>query len=261
MLMSNHNSYNMEEFSLSISTEKFRSTNATWNNLMLNDPWSVGYVTTLIELSTFEKKEDWEEFYYNSGKERERNISLLAADQQLIVENESLIRTDGKIVNALSWDIKNLNTQYGRTKESLFHKAKILHDAVKHNGLNLSVDDCYECVRFRVICETWNGVIVREHNTINNLRAILPQTTFKKVSGDIDHRYAVDYELYKQGELYAAIQIKPKSYLFNAPYIKKARNANKRKNQEYTAINKVPVFDVIADNRGIIQNEDVLKSL
>ena len=39
----------MDEFVLKIDENKFRSTNDTWNRLMLNDPWSVGYVSTLIE--------------------------------------------------------------------------------------------------------------------------------------------------------------------------------------------------------------------
>ena len=38
----------MTEFVLSIDTRKFSSTNALWNDLMLNDPLSVGYVSTLI---------------------------------------------------------------------------------------------------------------------------------------------------------------------------------------------------------------------
>ncbi len=40
----------MDEFILQIDETKFRSTNGPWNNLCLNDPWSVGYVSTLIEL-------------------------------------------------------------------------------------------------------------------------------------------------------------------------------------------------------------------
>lgn len=79
--------------------------------------------------------------------------------------------------------------------------------------------------------------------------------------GDIDHKYAVDYELYKNGVLYAAIQIKPNSYTWNVPYIQKARNANKRKNQEYSEKWKVPVFDIISNSKGEIQNPEILKNL
>lgn len=249
------------EFVLNIDAAKFRSTNAPWNSLMLNDPWSVGYVTTLIELIPFEKKEDWEIFYYDSGQKREQEISKLEPVLQQIINDESLIRTNKNAVNQLSWDLKNLNTQHGRTVERLKQKGQILFNAVSKNGLSLTLDECFECVRYRVICETWNGVIVRERNTIQNLQHQLPNTEFKKVSGEIDHTFAVDYELYKNGILTSAIQIKPQSYTWNAPYIQKARVANKHKNEEYFKKYGVRVFDVISDSRGNIINAEVIKSL
>jgi hypothetical protein len=251
----------MVEYILTIDADKFRSTNATWNNLMLNDPWSVGYVTTLIELVPFDKKEDWENFYYESGHKRELEIGKLSFDFQNIVNDESLIRVNRIAVNQLNWDLKNLNTQYGRTKERLNKKGLILFNEVKNNGLGLTEDDCVECVRFRVICETWNGVIVRERNTVQNLKNRFPNTEFRKVIGEIDHTFAVDYELYKNGVLTSAIQIKPQSYTWSAPYIQKARNANKNKNQEYLKKFGVQVYDVISDSRGNILNTDVLNNL
>ena len=249
------------EYILTIDAEKFRSTNAPWNNLMLNDPWSVGYVTTLIELVPFEKKEDWENFYYESGQKRELEIAKLSTDLQSTVNDEALIRVNKNEVNQLSWDLKNLNTQYGRTKERLEKKGLILFNEVKNNGLGLTLEDCIECVRFRVTCETWNGVIVRERNTVQNLLKQFPNTEFRKVSGEMDHTFAVDYELYKNGVLTSAIQIKPQSYTWNAPYIQKARNANKYKNQEYLKKFGVQVYDVISDSKGNIVNADVLKNL
>lgn len=251
----------MEEFILTIDINKFRSTNAPWNDLMLNDPWSVGYVTTLIELVPFVKKEDWESYYYESGQQRDQLVANLDVGQQNIVNDESLIRVNRNAVIQLGWDLKNLNTQYGRTKDRLHRKAQILFDTVKNNGLGLTVDECFECVRFRIICETWNGVIVRERNTVQTLLKHFPNTEFRKVSGEMDHTFAVDYELYKSGLLTSAIQIKPESYTWSAPYIQKARNANKHKNQEYLKKFGVPVYDVIADSRGNIKNTDVLKTL
>ena len=69
----------MDEFVLGIDKDKFRSTNAKWNELMLNDPWSVGYVSTLIEASNWKSKEEWEETYYASGAVRNRLIDENAA--------------------------------------------------------------------------------------------------------------------------------------------------------------------------------------
>ena len=64
----------MDEFVLGIDKEKFRSTNGKWNELMLNDPWSVGYVSTLIEAANWKSKEEWEQTYYASGENRNKYI-------------------------------------------------------------------------------------------------------------------------------------------------------------------------------------------
>lgn len=61
----------LDEFTLPIDETKFRRTNIPWNDLCLNDPWSVGHVSTLIEAQTFLSKEQWEQFYY------EMEIALL----------------------------------------------------------------------------------------------------------------------------------------------------------------------------------------
>lgn len=89
----------MEEFVLGIDRDKFSSTNGMWNSLMLNDPWSVGYVSTLIELQSWQSKEEWEEFYYRSGEQRQ----ALLGDNRDSLDNFSLIRTDREAVNKLSW--------------------------------------------------------------------------------------------------------------------------------------------------------------
>lgn len=244
----------MEEFKLSIDVGKFRSTNAAWNNLMLNDPWSVGYVSQLIETKEWSSKEEWEQFYYDSGEERQ---TLIPSAFQDILNNDSLQLTQKDRIQTLSWQYKNLNYQYGRTKEDLMNKARKLNSVAK----NLTLDECFECVRFRTICETWNGIIVRENNTIKNLSQLFPHLEFRKTDGNIDHTYAVDYEVLYDGVLKCGIQIKPKSYTFNAPYLQKARFANQQKYAAYTELKGVPVLTVISKGSGEILNGDILKHL
>ncbi len=243
------------EFKLNIDEQKFRSTNSAWNKLKLNSPWSVGYVTTLIESKIFKIKEEWEEFYYESGEKRIQQLMKLPLNLQQILQNEL------NEVEKLDSEIKNLNFQYGRTQNELKHKGKILYENVKNNGFNLSEEECYECVRFRVICETWNGVIVRENNTIQTLINLFPTLEFKKTNGEVDYTYAVDYEVHKDKKLVMAIQIKPKSYTWNMPYIKKARETNKYKNRLYTEKFSVPVIDVISKANGEVLNKEVLDYL
>jgi uncharacterized protein YjbK len=178
-------------------------------------------VANLIDSKIFNNKEEWEEFYYSSGAER--------------------LKTD-----------KASASQYGRTKEELREKAKTLYNAVKDNGYNLTLEECEECVRFRVICETWNGIVIRERNTVNVLQKQYPTWIFKKTTGEIDYKYAIDYEIYKGKSLIAAIQIKPVSYLKDNHYIDKARRKNKEKNSLYIQKFGVPVYDIISESSGTI---------
>jgi hypothetical protein len=249
------------EFELTINPIKFRSTNAAWNELRLNDPWSVGYVSTLIELNQFERKEDWERFYFNSGELREKALLKLDESEQQLLNDNALLLMNPHRLRSLSWILKSLNTQHGRTKERLFEKGEILFGKVRNNGKNLTIDECYECVRFRVICETWNGIILRERNTINTLSKHFPITEFRKVVGEIDHEYAVDYELYKHGKLIGVTQVKPKSYIGKAVYIQKARAANQRKNAAYLSKYGVSVYDVISNSKGVVHNLEIFKML
>lgn len=118
----------MDEFVLTIDKDKFRSTNAKWNELMLNDPWSVGYVSTLIEAANWKNKEEWEETYYASGKARnvfiEQNATQLGYSKEFF--NDTTIPHNKAKYYALSWEVKNVNTQRGRTKEDLMAKGEIL---------------------------------------------------------------------------------------------------------------------------------------
>lgn len=135
----------MDEFVLSIDKDKFRSTNAKWNELMLNDPWSVGYVSTLIEAADWKSKEEWEETYYASGKVRNALIEQKAENLGCSKEffNDITVPYDKSKYYKLSWDIKNINTQRGRTKEDFQEKGKILYEAVKNNGYGLTLDELY----------------------------------------------------------------------------------------------------------------------
>ncbi len=255
----------MEEFKLTINKDKFRSTNAKWNELMLNDPWSVGYVSTLIEAANWKCKEEWEETYYASGKVRNELIDKMASISNYTKEffNDTTIPHNKSKYYSLSWDIKNINTQKGRTREDLIEKGKILYEAVKNNGYGLTLEECVECVRFRVICETWNGIVIRENNTIGTLQKLFPNLRFEKSEGDIDHTYAVDFQVYSKetNRIVCAIQIKPKSYLGNAPYIIKARTANDKKYTAYKERFGVEVLTIISTNKGEIINTEILTKI
>lgn len=80
-----------------------------------------------------ENKEEWEQTYYASGENRNKYIEQNAARLGHTLEyfNDVTVPYNKTNYYALSWDIKNVNTQRGRTKEDFAAKGKILYEAVK----------------------------------------------------------------------------------------------------------------------------------
>lgn len=143
--------------------------------------------------------------------------------------------------------------EHGRSKEYLTQVGQNLYNAIK-STLNISLEECIECVRFRVICETWNGIILREVNTIEQLKLIYDNKfIFKKTIGNFDMEYAVDYEMFYKDKLICGIQIKPTSYeISDAEYIRRAKRCNEEKNLRYTDKFNVPVITLTSETNGII---------
>ena len=248
----------MDEFVNKLDTGKFESTNGIWNQLMLNDPWSVGYVTTLVESRIYKSKEDWEEYYYSSGDQRNIQLSNLSKEIADKMNDEQLVRVNKSQIEAISWDLKNLNFQFGRTKIQIAVKGRILFEEALKRSINISEEECTEAVRFRTICQTWNGVVIREQRTILLMKQKFPLITFEKTLGEFDYELAVDYQMFNNGKLICGIQIKPNSYVVsNAPYVRAAREANRKKNGNYTQKYGVKVFDVIFEN-GNILNQNII---
>ena len=248
----------IDEFQVPFDINKFRKTNYPWNQLMLNDPWSVGYVSQLIELKTFNTKKEWEDFYYEMGAYRQKKISALDNTTQTILNNEEIIRTDKNAVYKLSKQIIDINKLNGRTKNELKKKGTILFNAVKDNIPYITEEECFQAVVYRVIGETWNGIVLREKNTTTTLQRKFPQLNFVKKSGEFDFNYAVDFQLYNGNVLICAIQIKPKSYTYNTPYLARAKSANAEKNKKYSLEYNVPVFNIISSAKGVVYNEQIL---
>ena len=251
----------MDEFINSLDIARFESTNGLWNDLMLNDPWSVGYVTTLIEMKTFYDKALWEQYYYESGETRNFKVNGLSNDLKEKINDEQLVLRNKREIYNMSWDLKNLNFNFGRTRRQIAKKGAILFHYAKKKEISITEEECVEAVRFRTICQTWNGVVIRERNTIQTIKNKFPSVDFASTSGDFDHKYAVDYELKLSGNLICGIQIKPKSYFGKAPYLIKAQNANARKNQDYKNEYSKPVFNVISKANGEIINSEVISKI
>lgn len=82
-------------------------------------------------------------------------------------------------------------------KQQIAKKGTILFKHAQAKGIAISEEDCVEAVIYRTICQTWNGVIIRERNTIRTLKSKFAELNFVSTSGNFDHKYAVDYEIKK----------------------------------------------------------------
>ncbi len=251
----------METFENTLDRQRFESTNALWNSLCLNDPWSVGYVSRLVESKIFCQKEDWESFYYASGAERKNLLMNLPAEIVALLNDFELKRTNPGAIPSLRQEWKTLNYNYGRTPGDLQQKALVLYRAASAEAIDITENECVESVRFRTICQTWNGVIVREKKAADYLRQLFPGCDFIKTEGAFDYHYAVDFQVFIKGKMIAGLQIKPISYLKSkAPYVQTARTANLRKHRDFIARFGAPVFELVFEN-GAIQNPAQLVEL
>jgi hypothetical protein len=249
----------LDIFENQIGAVKFKSTNFIWNQLHLNAPWSVGYVSTLIESVEFAKKEEWKAFYYRSGEERLQKIEALCTPEQ----KKSLLQFTNTIAS-LPKELKDLNFSYGRTEKELEERGRYMYEQIVKEGnpQKLSLAECVYMVKYRVLGETWNGIISRERNTIKTMEQVLPNILFKKTDGEVDYQYGIDYELYEGEDLLCAVQIKPISYQkgFSREIIK-AKKANESKNKKYTEEYQADVLYIYANSKGVIINEDVLSDI
>lgn len=251
----------MNAFELTINKTKFQATNAIMNNWALNAPWSVGYVSKLIRERVFTVKEEWENHYYQSGQARNKALNDCSPADRKAAEEFWLKPSHPSMFRRINAQVIQLNKHYGRTPEDFTRKAEFLRDKTAECGIRLSEAEAYECVRFRVIGETWNGIILRELNTIARLKQMFPRLGFRETAGEKDYQFAVDYELFLDGLHVGAIQIKPESYLGNAPYIHKARQANIRKHAAYQRKFNKRVGTLISDQNGNLRDTDALNIL
>lgn len=248
----------MDTFSNRLDPKKFQYTNKIWNELELNKAWSIGLVSKLITQRNFRSKEEWKEYYFESGKERLKIVN----DREFVSKAILNQRIQPKV--KLNHQYMTTNLNYGRTKEELKYKGFILYNAIIEQGnpLKITLNECEYSVMFRVIGETWNGIIKREQNTIAQLKNVLSDIKgiiFEKTSGTRDSAYEVDYDVYFNNKIICGLQIKPKSYInFDDSNLKKL---NESKNQKYKEKYNAEVLYVYSSIKGEIYNKEIINKI
>jgi hypothetical protein len=126
---------------------------------------------------------------------------------------------------------------------------------------NLSEAVCYGYVKFRVLGQTWNGML-NEINLIEELKQEFPNIDFKKADYDLDENYFTDWQAYSNDKLFLGLQIKPITYMYmNTPYQNQAKLNHERQRTNYKEKFKVPHFLIYYDNGKLYEKQKVLNQI
>lgn len=245
------------------NTALFHSTNEDWNVLKLNLSWVIGSLSQLFRDSKARYPDYWERFYLRSGEERKKRLLSLSDEKRKILEDFTLPYTNPTLYRKLSQDEKEINIKYGRTLEDLQKVADYFfrHLQNKPSFSSITSSMCRDYVLIRVIDETFIG-FQREIKTVSFLKYRFPALTFETVSSEIDTRYAIDVEVYRQNSLLFALQIKSSKYLNSHMNImNEVKSMNERKNKQYEKEFNVPIYYVYAKADGYIFNREILNTI
>lgn len=248
-----NNKDDMGIFTLDIGKEKFQYTNRLWNSLGLNLPSRIGYISRIIFDRDFKDKDDWKTYYTQSGRNRLERIKKLPKEhRRILIEGKNI-----EAIKGLPYKSKTLAYNYGRTSKEIDFIIKELFEAVEAEGnpLGISYDEVKYSVYYRIIAETWNGIIVQERKTIEQLEKKYPDFQFKKTDGVDDVKYAVDFEVYFEGVLICGIQVKPTTYLIaKSIEVEETKILNKEKNLLYRDKREVPVIYIYSSKAGEVES-------
>ncbi|WP_438265799.1 MjaI family restriction endonuclease [Clostridium disporicum] len=241
-----------------MESKRFSSTNYLWNELGLNKGWSIGVLSSIIKQKRFKCKEDWYNYYFESGEKRLKKIETLNLNEK------GLLNSDTPSINK---ELNKLNFNYGRTKSEIAEKGTLLFEALEKEGNphNLTKRECMYIAYYRIICETWNGIMCREKNTTTKLTQYLIELGYEvsliDTSGKFDSYYGVDFELYYEGYIVCGIQIKPVSYTKTNEGLQKSIELNKVKNNLYNEKFNRNVYYIYSKQNGYIENKEVIDEL
>lgn len=211
-----------------IAPEKEKLLNPVVGRFNMTSQNMVGTVTELILKKDFKNIQEWEEFYYISGKERQ--------------DKEKKVK--------IGPDLTKLKREYGRTEEELEEIGKKLYEKVREFN-KISEEDCINCIKQYVIDNTWEGIMEREKNTMKKLENEHLIKGFQKTSGDVDAYYSVDFEIIINNKK-IGLQIKPPSYMGHDKA--DIREQNEQKQKKYAG----KVFTVLSDKDGTILNPEIV---
>ena len=196
------------------------------------------------------------DLYRKLNKDRAVNYHFRSDNVGKCAELFDSFRQDAKYAfTKKSWEryyFKN------RPKQPLEIASKYIADKY-----DLDIIAAKKYVHYRVIGQTWNGMLIEE-NVIRELEQTFLNIMFVKTPYQIDEQYFTDWEAYYMNSLVKGkvllfgIQIKPLSYeKMNSPYQMKAKENHQKQADAYKEKFKVPHIIIYYDNKQIHNKEEL----
>lgn len=221
---------------------RFAKTNSIWCDRKFNNPFNVGQTMSLVQ--GCKTRDYWNLKYVQSGQKR---LGILETKPVGIREANQAYRQFIESGTFPEGSVYELNAQYGRTIEELGFLAVLFREACAKEGITLTLEESLASIVIRVVDDTWNGY-ERELDILNSISKFT-NLTARHSSVNEDSRYAVDGILLKNDLPICGIQIKPMSYRAETPYLKKAKEINKQKNDAFKENYGVPVLYAYYDTK------------
>lgn len=187
------------------SDPRYKQVNDIWMKNGFNKRNYMGYCIDLIKSCNPSTLADWEKFYLKSGEDAYQKKQLVL--QQM--EKGKISQNDGKEL------ICHINSNSGKCYSDMVSLAETFQDKLQKNGIERSLEECFNYIYVKAIEETWIGYL-REKAVEESLKTVCESLGcyLKESDTILDIKYGVDYEIYKKDtdELMCGIQVKGFKY-------------------------------------------------
>lgn len=187
------------------SDPRYKQVNDIWMKNGFNKRNYMGYCIDLIKSCNPSTLADWEKFYLKSGETAYQK-------KQLLLQKKNRGEISRNDYNELVYYI---NSTSGKCYLDMVSLAETFQDRLQSNGIERSLEECFNYIYVKAIEETWIGYL-REKAVEESLKTVCESLGcyLKESDTILDIKYGVDYEIYKKDtdELMCGIQVKGFKY-------------------------------------------------
>ena len=234
----------------------YKFLNSIWTDMHYGSPHIIGLLFSMVEETAYPSWKKWEEHYYLSGNQRIELLQRLSEDFK-----ERALNPGRFSKKEISWPIYEVNYFHGRTKNEVFNIAKSLHNNSHRSfpDLDISFSETLEFVRFKIIGEPWNQLLIRYTRTVSELRNMVPQIQIKRAKIEFVKNYGFQGLITKNDKPRAGIQVKSAGWLKQFNLLRNQIRNSEEKVNAYKEEFGTEVFTFFSRLDGFIVNSEESK--